>query len=84
MRHQKKNKKSFFFFHFFPFFRFFASLCSPLLTRAPPQVRPTELPHHHHRRKKMSTTVKVFCGNLPFSMSQDDLKAQCAAAGKVL
>jgi len=30
------------------------------------------------------TGVKVFCGNLPFSMTQDDLKASFAAVGKVV
>jgi RNA recognition motif-containing protein len=32
----------------------------------------------------MSTTVKVFCGNLPFTMSQDELKNSFAAHGKVV
>jgi len=31
-----------------------------------------------------SSTVKVFCGNLPFSLSQDDLKAAFSGVGKVI
>jgi hypothetical protein len=42
------------------------------------------LPFASSTNPEMTTTVKVFCGNLPFTMSQDELKNSFAAHGKVV